>query len=183
MLRGFNIRRSISRSIWPPDVIRWWKIKSREIAPSYAPSRDSTFLRAKPKSHLFMHQAEITPSYAPSRNRTFFALRRDGTFFFPPDDILFVNISGPKIPYLRLWAESENDTCSSVMVKIVFLYLCLSLYISEYLSVSLCLCLYVLISTFLSLRLSLYVCISTPLSLRLCIQASVSASLSLRLCL
>ena len=33
--------------------------------------RDGTFLSVEPKSHLFKRRAEIAPSYAPSSNRTF----------------------------------------------------------------------------------------------------------------
>ena len=62
---------------------------------------------------------------------------REKRAYFPPHydpvvHILFFNIPGPKIPDSRLCAETHNDTSSTGVVKIVFLYLCLGLYISVY---------------------------------------------------
>ena len=79
--------------------------------------------------------------------------------------------------------RAEMILSGSGMVKIVFPYLCLSLYISVYMSRSLCLCLYVFVSTFLALRFCLYIYLSTCVSLRLCLFISVSTRPTLLLCL
>ena len=53
------------------------------MAPSYAPSRDRTFLRAETRSHLFTRRAEIASSYAPSRNHTFLRAEPRWHLFHP----------------------------------------------------------------------------------------------------